>query len=172
MMRVCVVYSSRTGNTRVVGEHLAGCLQLPLFRVQDASTDYDCFILGFWTWRGGPDEAMASFMRRLYGKSVFFFGTMVAGPDSALAERCAERARALLEKGRCRVLGHFFCRGKMDERQLEKSTHPLTPERMTRIRLASTHPDEYDLRYAERCVCEALFPTRSFCSAERGVSAP
>ena len=89
-MRTCIVYSSRTGNTRAVGERLAEGLELPLFRVEEApSAGYDCFILGFWTWRGGPDAAMAAFMSRLRDKDVFFFGTMVAGPDSPHAERCA-----------------------------------------------------------------------------------
>ena len=170
MMRTCIVYSSRTGNTRAVGERLAEGLELPLFRVEEApSAGYDCFILGFWTWRGGPDAAMAAFMSRLREKDVFFFGTMVAGPDSPHAERCAERARALLERGGCRVLGHFFCRGRMDEQQLKKSAQPNTPERMARRRLASTHPDEQDFCRAERCVREALFPVRggeaAFCGA-------
>ena len=91
------MYSSRTGNTRAVGEHLAGCLGLPLFSVEHApSAGYDRFILGFWTWRGGPDEAMLSFMETLRNRSVFYFGTMAAFPDSPHAERCARRVDELL----------------------------------------------------------------------------
>ena len=98
-MRACIVYSSRTGNTRLVGEHLAESLRLPLFSVEEAPlSGYDTYILGFWTWRGGPDAAMAAFMNRLPGRNVFFFGTMVAEPDSLHAARCAERTRKLLEK--------------------------------------------------------------------------
>ncbi|WP_239446567.1 flavodoxin family protein [Mailhella massiliensis] len=161
MMRACIVYSSRTGNTRLVGEHLAESLRLPLFSVEEAPlSGYDTYILGFWTWRGGPDAAMAAFMNRLPGRNVFFFGTMVAEPDSLHAARCAERTRKLLEKGRCRVLGYFFCQGRLDERQLEKSAHPRTPERMARIRRAALHPDMQDFRRAEQCVRETCFPTR------------
>ena len=51
-MRACIVYSSRTGNTRLVGEHLAESLRLPLFSVEEAPlSGYDTYILGFWTWR-------------------------------------------------------------------------------------------------------------------------
>lgn len=72
-MRACIVYSSRTGNTRLVGEHLAESLRLPLFSVEEAPlSGYDTYILGFWTWRGGPDAAMAAFMNRLPGRNVFF----------------------------------------------------------------------------------------------------
>ena len=160
MMRACIVYSSRTGNTRLVGEHLAESLHLPLFSVEEAPlSGYDTYILGFWTWRGGPDTAMTAFMNRLQDRNVFFFGTMVAEPDSPHAARCAERACALLEEGGCRVLGHFFCQGRMDEAQLQKSAHPRTPERMARIRRAALHQDMQDFRRVEQCVREACFPT-------------
>lgn len=156
-MTTCIVYSSRTGNTRAVGSYLAGRLGLPLFSVEEApSTAYDRFILGFWTWRGGPDEAMRSFMERLHHKSVFFFATMAAFPDSPHADRCAARVERLLERGACRVLGHFFCQGRLDPQVLLKSTHPRTPERMARLNEASRHPDDRDFKMAEERVRLAL----------------
>lgn len=156
-MTTCIVYSSRTGNTRAVGEHLAGCLGLPLFSVEHApSAGYDRFILGFWTWRGGPDEAMLSFMETLRNRSVFYFGTMAAFPDSPHAERCARRVDELLACGGCRVLGHFFCQGRLDPEVLRRSTHPRTPERVARLNEAARHPDARDFCMAEESVRRAL----------------
>lgn len=156
-MRICIVYSSRTGNTRAVGEYLAGRFSLPLFSVADAPCEgYDGFVLGFWTWRGGPDEAMLAFMERLQGKPVFYFGTMTSMPDSPHAGRCALRTDRLLAEGGCRVLGHFFCQGRLDPQVLARSTHPRTPERMARLKEAERHPNMQDFMQAEESLREAF----------------
>ena len=156
-MRTCIVYSSRTGNTRAVGEYLSGRLSLPLYDVEHAPVSgYDALVLGFWTWRGGPDEAMLAFMGRLHGQSVFFFGTMAAFPDSPHACRCALRVESLLESRGCRVLGHFFCQGRLDPEVQLRSTHPRTPERMARLNEAARHPNVQDFQRAEESVRRAL----------------
>ncbi len=159
-MRACIVYSSRTGNTRSVGEHLAGRFSLPLYSVENASpSGYDVLILGFWTWRGGPDVDMLAFMETLREKNVFFFGTMAAFPDSPHAERCALRVKNLLENKGCNILGHFFCQGRLDPQVLSRSTHPRTPERMARLNEAARHPDARDFNLAEACLRRALEQT-------------
>lgn len=155
-MRTCIVYSSRTGNTRAVGAYLADCFGFPIYAVDEAPLGFERFILGFWTWRGGPDEAMRAFMGRLCHKSVFFFGTMAAFPDSSHAERCALLAEELLFRGNCRVLGHFFCQGRLDPEVLARSTHPRTPERMARLAEAARHPNRQDFRAAEEAVRKAF----------------
>ena len=157
-MPACIVYSSRTGNTRRVAEHLAGQLGMPLFSVSDApdSSAYDTYALGFWTLRGAPDPRMAAFMQTLHGKRVFFFGTMAAWPDSPHAAQCAARAAEILEAGCNAVLGHFLCQGRMDPAVFAKRRHPKTPERLYRIRAAQSHPDADDLRWAEIALRKAL----------------
>ena len=156
-MSDAIVFSSCTGNTRTVAEFLAGRLSLPAFSVDEApSRGFERWILGFWTWRGGPDPAMLSFMERLAGGSVFFFGTMTALPDSAHALRCASRAETLLARAGCRILGHFFCQGRLDPEVFARSAHPRTPERLALIREASRHPDGQDCLQAERAVRAAL----------------
>ncbi len=156
-METCIVYSSRTGNTRAVALHLAETFSLPVFSVESAPLSCERCILGFWTWRGGPDEAMRAFMEKLHGRSVFFFATMAAFPDSPHAARCALRTQALLESRECRVLGHFFCQGRLDPAVLARSTHPRTPERMARLAEAAFHPDARDFSAAARAVERALF---------------
>lgn len=166
-MRACIVYSSRTGNTRSVGDYLAGQFSLPLYSVENAPhSGYDVLVLGFWTWRGGPDAAMLDFMETLKAKSVFFFGTMAAFPDSPHAARCALRVENILQSRKCRVLGHFFCQGRLDPQVLLRSTHPRTPERMARLNEAARHPDGQDFRRAAESVRRALFPA----PAERSAS--
>ncbi len=157
-MHACVVYSSLTGNTRSVAEHLASRFGLPLFSLKDAPSPaaYDTYILGFWTRRGAPDPGMAAFMRTLKGRRTFFFGTMAAYPDSRHALGCAERAAKLLAEGQNRIMGHFLCQGRLDPAVFAKSRHPKTPERLQRIRCAAAHPNADDFAEAEERVRAAF----------------
>lgn len=157
-----IVYSSRTGNTRTVAEHLASAFGLPLSPLRkDGSADLSegegsLLVLGFWTWRGGPDPATRAFLRTLRGRRVFAFGTMAAWPDSEHARRCGETLRALLEEGGNTLVGRAFCQGRLDPAVLAKSRHPMTPERLRRLAEAETHPDAADLRAVEASLASVL----------------
>ena len=144
-MKPAVVYSSRTGNTRFLAAHLAARHSLPLYTVRDVPAMPTALplVLGWWTWRGGPDRAMLDFLDTLNGRDLFFC-TMTAYTDSEHAGNVRARARSLLESRGCRVAGHFLCRGRLDPAVLAVSRHPMTPERMERIRSAESHPDSAD----------------------------
>lgn len=177
MNKACILYSSRTGNTRSVAEHLSRRFDLPLLPVQRILCQNEpgenienvfppeveestLLILGFWTWRGGPDPAMKTFMRRLQGRRVFVFGTMAAWPDAEHAARCRERLQALLDEGGNSLEGSFFCQGRLDPEVRENSRHPMTPERQQRLDEAEKHPDKEDMYAAEqelRLVLERFF---------------
>ena len=145
-MRPAVICSSRTGNTRFLAERLAARHGLPLHSVRDvpAVPAGIPLVLGWWTWRGGPDRAMLDFMDTVCGRDVFWFCTMTAYTDSEHAGNVRARARSLLESRGCRVAGHFLCRGRLDPAVLAVSRHPMTPERMERIRSAESHPESAD----------------------------
>ncbi|MBR3663267.1 MAG: flavodoxin [Desulfovibrio sp.] len=130
-----VIYSSCTGNTRYLAENLAARFGLPLFAVKnagDAPQDVP-LVLGAWTRQGGPDGRMARFMSGLEGRDVFFFCTMASYTDSPHASRCLAKAQALLAEGDNRLLGHFFCQGRLSPTMLAHSRHPMTPERAERL---------------------------------------
>ena len=141
-----VIYSSCTGNTRYLAERLAAHFALPLFAIKDACAAPEDvpLLLGAWTRQGGPDGRMARFMSGLKGRDVFFFCTMASYPDSPHAARCLAKAEALLEKGGNRLLGHFFCQGRLSPALLAKSRHPMTTERAKRLKAAEAHPNEAD----------------------------
>lgn len=173
---VRILYSSRTGNTRKLAEHLASQLFLPLFDARSvlaahkadfpdgahpligngAGAHEDILLLGFWTWRGGPNPTMREIMKALWGRRVFVFGTMAAWPDSPHAEGCLARIRSLLDEGGNTLLGHFFCQGRLDPRVRAKSHHPFTPERLRRLEAAEKHPDGADLDAALMAAYTAL----------------
>lgn len=161
MPRAAILYSSVTGNTRRVAEALAGATGDPLFPVTGAPdpAGFDILALGFWVRRGMPDEKSQALWRRITGKPVFFFGTMGVWPDSPHAGRCRAGAEALLREGGNRVLGSFFCQGRVSPQILKisemRGRHPMTEERRRRLEEAARHPDDGDLAAACRAWLEA-----------------
>ena len=173
-----IIYSSRSGNTRAVAEHLAASLGLGavnareelkarmddrgpdgrLVRGDTAGTADEILLLGFWAWRCGPNPTMRDLMRGLRNRRVFLFGTMAAWPDSEHARDCLACARELLAGGGNEVLGHFFCQGRLDPTVRKNSRHPATPEREQRLAEAEKHPNAEDFAAAEASARAVLTP--------------
>jgi flavodoxin len=154
-MKILVIYSSLTGNTKKVAEAIVAALpeESTLVQVADKFSikNYDIVFLGFWIDRSSADTAMAKFMQQTHDKNVALFATLGAYPNTAYAEKCMENAVALLPKDNA-VLGKFHCQGKIAEKLVEKfktlppeNPHAMTPERLMRHQKAASHPDEADL---------------------------
>ncbi|HCJ90750.1 MAG TPA: flavodoxin, partial [Acidaminococcaceae bacterium] len=83
------------------------------------------------------------------------FATLGADPASDHARLSLEAASSLLPRS-SRLLGTFCCRGRVDPELVKKmyemfppqSLHGRNPASESRIRAASTHPDETDLAQA------------------------
>ncbi len=104
MSRCLLVYSSVTGNTRMVAEAIRRVLpeETVFSPVTKAPSPegFDFVAIGFWTHRGGPDPAAARYMETIRSRDMAFFGTMAAYPDSDHARSVAARAEALLAGNR------------------------------------------------------------------------
>ena len=173
-----IIYSSRSGNTRAVAEHLAARLELGAVNARDelkarmadrgpdgrlmrgdtAGAADEILLLGFWAWRCGPNPTMRDLMRGLRNRRVFLFGTMAAWPHSDHARDCLTCARELLAGGGNEVLGHFFCQGRLDPTVRKNSRHPATPEREQRLAEAEKHPNAEDFAAAEASARAVLTP--------------
>ncbi len=157
-MKLAVVYSSRTGNTRMIAEAIHSVMPAgtEIFPVREAPdpAGYDFLALGFWVDRGGPDAAMRAYMERVRGASVGLFGTLGAWPDSEHARNAMQRAAGLM--GGNTVLGTFLCQGKVDPvllAAMEKKgdgNHPMTGERKARLEEAARHPNAEDRAAARK----------------------
>jgi len=165
-MRILVVYSSRTGNTKKVAEAIFSILPqgAVLASVGEAPDPepFDCLLLGFWNRRAAPDPAMLAYMARIHGKQVGLFGTQGAWPDSDHGKRFLENARAAVKGNE--VLAEFVCMGRVDPALLareaalppEKQRHQMTVERQKRLAEAANHPDEKDLALAKAVFANML----------------
>ncbi len=165
-MRCLVVYSSRTGNTKMIADAILGVMPegtvLSPVETAPAPDGFDLICLGFWVDKGGPDKSMAAYMETVRKKQVGFFGTLGAWPDSDHARDCMERAKAMLPDNV--ILGTFLCQGKIDPRVLiamekmrdAQKLHPMTEERRARIEEAKTHPNADDCAKARACFATVL----------------
>lgn len=163
-MKSLVVYSSRTGNTKKVASAILETLPEPreMHPVESAPPvdDFDMVAIGFWVDKGMPDAKAMRFMEGVNGKHVALFGTLGAEPDSDHAKDCIKESEALMDGNT--VHGTFLCQGRIDPKIIEamqkmaSEQHPMTPERIARIREAEKHPDERDLQNAREAMREML----------------
>lgn len=157
-MKKLVVYSSRTGNTRMiaeaVAEALAPCDLHPVENAPDASM-YDFLAVGYWVDKGMPDMACQKYMATIHGKKTALFGTLGVEPSHKHAMDCARKGEEMLAQNNNIVFGTVLSQGKIDPKVIKamekatRATHPMTPERIARIEAAKSHPNEEDCRRAK-----------------------
>ena len=159
MEKWCVIYSSVTGNTKMVAEAMAEEAGADIFALKDAPADlsgYEVVALGYWLRLGAPDAQMLAFLPKVTGKAVLFFETHGTEPGSEHAVTAFARAGYALGEG-CRIVGTFGCQGKINPALIEKrmketgvaDDDPHAGKKaQERWKRAAQHPDEEDLENA------------------------
>lgn len=159
-MKCMIVYSSKTGNTRMIAEAIHKVLpkNSVIYPVQQAPEpdSYDFIAVGGWVDKGMPDEATANYMKKVKGKDVGTFMTLGAYPDSDHAKESMRNASELLNGNN--ILGTFICQGKVDPQLIkwmqnitEKqpgNPHAMDNARKKRLAEAAKHPNEQDCENA------------------------
>ena len=149
-----IVYSSTTGNTKLLADAIYGHLpeaKCCYFGPTDAgAVDSEMVYVGFWTNQGTADEKTLSFLKNIKGKKVFLFGT--AGfNDEAYFKQIIEKVKQAVTTDND-VVGAFMCQGKMRmsvrERYVslkEQGAMPNADEMIANFDKALSHPDEADV---------------------------
>lgn len=153
-MKYAIVYSSETGNTRILAEKIREMLPDCVYfgEPEGEIPEADRFYVGFWTNQGRCDARTEEFLSTLYAKEVFLFGTAGFGESSDYFTAILEGTQAMLSPD-IRVIGSFMCQGKMPmsvrERYVQMQTMPGKREAMERMirnfDQALSHPDGEDL---------------------------
>ena len=168
-MKSIVVYSSLTGNTKMVGEAIAEVLapNCDIYKVEDNPdiTGYDLVVVGFWVDKGTADAKASKFLKSIRNSKVAVYATLGAEPDSEHAKTSLQNGIDMLDSSN-EVMGRFICQGKIDPKLLEamkkmfgtkvskENFHAVDEKRLERHRKASTHPDEQDLANAKKVFSE------------------
>ncbi len=164
-MKVLLTWSSKTGNTKSVGEAMASVcppdtMVCPIEEAPAGGGDCDLLVLGYWVDKGIPNKKSRDFLKGVSNKKIAFFGTLGAYPDSEHGRDCMAKAAELA--GDNEVCGSFICQGKVDPVLLEKmakmpgNPHEMTEERKARIEEAKKHPNEDDFNNARSWLQEVL----------------
>ena len=169
MLDFLVLYSSNTGNTRMVATSIFNAIpgtSKELCDIKDFHYDKEAnlYFIGFWTNRGSCDISIINLLASLHGKKIALFGTCGIGNSSAYFHAIAGNVAAFIPED-CDYLGSFLCQGRMSEQILaryesmqRKNPADSSPiERMIQnFNEASLHPDEDDLVNAQNFAGDIL----------------
>ena len=163
-MKVLIVYSSRTTNTRKLAEAIHVALpdaELSPVTFAPAPDQYDLVFLGTWIENGTADEAAREYIRKIQGKKVAVFVTLGDYPDSQHAEESMGNVVNLLAENT--VIDRFICQGAIDPALIEwmkalPKNHGYGPteHRMKLWKDGESHPDEADLKAAAEWAVSVL----------------
>lgn len=162
-MTYAVVYSSKTGNTRLLAETIRELLPeqdcLWFGAPSPEALAAETIFCGFWTDKGTCDETVAAFLASLGGQRVFLFGTAGFGGDPAYFAKILDAVKKNLAPS-ASLCGSFLCQGKMPEGVRRRyESMPDSPARRSMLEnfdRALSHPDEADLAALRAAVREAL----------------
>ena len=155
-MRYSIVYSTRTGNTRLLADTVRNALSQdeciycgePDARALEADRIY----VGFWTDRGSCNQETAAFLKTLDKQQVFLFGSAGFGASAEYFQSVLERTQANLAEN-VKVIGTFMCQGKMPitvrERYMDMKKNAVPVPNLDRMienfDTALNHPNDDDL---------------------------
>ncbi len=151
-MKYAVVYSSRTGNTRLLAEAIRDmlpeeeCIYCGAPDIQALQADQ--IYVGFWTDKGSCDESIAAFLPRITTQKVFLFGTAGFGGSPAYFEKLLAAVRTHLDQN-VEVVGSYMCQGRMpDAVRTRYEAMPDSPQKqmmLANFDQALPHPNAQDL---------------------------
>ncbi len=147
-MKSLIVYSSKSGNTKVLAETLRDILPGEnTFTTVDENPDthgYDLICVGFWFQAGKPDPQSATFLSTCVPGKVFLFATHGATNNSDHAANGMAIAKTLATSSE--VVGFFHCQGEVNPKLIEKAkTMNPPPPWINDAPLANGHPDTNDI---------------------------
>lgn len=162
-MSYAIVFSSKTGNTRLLAETLRATLpqeECCYFGAPDpAALEADTLYVGFWTDKGTADAATSDFLKQLRGKRVFLFGTAGFGGSEEYFGEILKAVQKPLDKSNT-VFGSYMCQGKMPlsvrQRYEDMKKQPLHMPNLDALienfDRALSHPDAEDLERLKQAV--------------------
>ena len=157
-MTYSIVYSSKTGNTKMLADALHQALPADdclYFGAPDAQAlAAERIYIGFWTDKGTCDAETAAFLAQLTQQEIFLFGTCGFGGGVAYFEQILARVRDLLPES-VQLVGSYVCPGKMPQSIRDRYVRIAEEEPAKRSHMqkmifnfdcALSHPDANDLQ--------------------------
>ena len=162
-MSYAIVFSSKTGNTKLLADTLHAYLPQEnccYFGTPDTDAkEADDLYVGFWTDKGNADESTLDFLKQLHGKNIFLFGTAGFGGSEEYFNKILKKVERSLDRSNT-VFGRYMCQGKMPvsvrqryEAMKAKPLHiPNLDALIENFDKALSHPDAADLEQLKQAV--------------------
>lgn len=147
-MKVAIVYSSHTGNTKLLASTIQGCFNnsevVYCGTVNDEIPEADIYFIGSWTDKGNASNEIIEFIEALNHKQVAIFGTAGFGGSQEYFKTLFERVQKHINSTN-QVLGYFYCQGKMPMQVRDRY-----------VKMITEHPDDANLKVSIQNFDEAL----------------
>ena len=166
-MNYAIVYSSRTGNTKLLAEAIRETLPVKdcvyFGTPSPKALSADRIYVGFWTDKGCCDADTAAFLEAVTDQQIFLFGTAGFGISEEYFDRILKQAGRYLH-GDPKQIGSFMCQGRMplsvrkhyETMQDAPGKAPNISQLIKNFDQALSHPDGNDLAALKRAVLAAL----------------
>lgn len=153
-MKSSIVYSSVTGNTKIIADAIYSTLDNCIYygNPNDRALEADIIFVGFWTDKGNCNKEIAEFLQSIENKNIALFGTAGFGGDEKYFKEIIERVSAYIPKSN-QIVKSFMCQGKMPlsvkdkyESMLKQNPNDEHIKGMIEnFEKASLHPDNGDI---------------------------
>ena len=155
-MKTLIIYSSETGNTKMVCEKAFEYINgekviIPIKEKNSINLDeFDNIIVGTWIDKANANTEAKKFINTLSNKNIYFIGSLAASLTSEHAKKCFNNLTKLCSK-KNNFVGGVLTRGKVAKDLQEKFTkfplniiHKFVPNMKEIILEADSHPNETD----------------------------
>ncbi|WP_288221796.1 flavodoxin family protein BilS [uncultured Clostridium sp.] len=167
-MKALVVYSSLTGNTKKIAEAMYEEINIEkdIYKSNEDFNieNYDFIAVGYWVNKGICDDKIKEILEKVNNKNIILFGTLGAKENGPYYDSIKKRIEDLVPENN-KILGHFLCQGKINEKLTERYKEMLknnqgdehVKEQLKNHEEASKHPDDKDIYNAKmfirECIC-------------------
>ena len=114
-MKDLIVYSSLTGNTKLLAETIHKSIKNSIIMSIKEYNNQQCdrLFVGYWVDKGFPCTEAKQFLEKINNKKIFLFGTMGASDKNGYGDIIKKNAESLLANNN-KIIGHFVCQGKLN----------------------------------------------------------
>ena len=159
-MKYSMFYASVTGNTKMLADAVEQVLAKET--KTEKAEDADLVCVGFWTNEGTASEEVRNYLKTLYNRKIFLFGTAGFGDSKTYLDGILEHVEDNMNDTN-EVVGSFMCQGKMPQKVRQKYESMRTAENAAQMDMfihnfdeALTHPDSLDEEHAKVFVNKML----------------
>lgn len=165
-MKVAIIYSSITGNTKLLAETIKSEINKDIVycgKPINEGIDADIYFIGSWTNKGDASNDIINFLKKLKNKKIAYFGTVGYGGSATYYDTLFSRVKQYIDSSNT-ILGCFYCQGKMPVQIKERYIKMITEnpnDKNLEVSIknyedALTHPDKKDLEDVKKWVNKIL----------------